>query len=245
MNINNLSEEEQSRYKRHLLLPEIGPKGQLRLKSARVLVIGAGGLGAPVLFYLAAAGVGVIGIVDGDKVDRSNLQRQIIHATRDVNRYKVESAKEKINALNPNVDVHIYPVYMTECNAPEIIEQYDFVIDATDSFKAKFLVNDVCVAHRKPYNHGAIYRYQGQTMTVLPGTACYRCLFDAMPEMTEVAGPLGVVSGIIGTLQATEAIKYITGIGELLTDKLLTFDSLTMQFNTFKISPNPNCLHHH
>lgn len=245
MNVNNLSEEEQSRYKRHLLLPEIGPEGQLRLKSARVLVIGAGGLGAPVLFYLAAAGVGVIGIVDGDKVDRSNLQRQIIHATSDVNRYKVESAKEKINALNPNVDVHIYPVYMTECNASEIIGQYDFVIDATDSFKAKFLINDVCVAHEKPYNHGAIYRYQGQTMTVLPGTACYRCLFDAMPEMNEVAGPLGVVPGIIGTLQATEAIKYITGIGELLTDKLLTFDSLTMQFNTFKLSPNPNCHHHH
>lgn len=239
-----MTPEELERYKRHILLPEIGINGQEKLKAARVLVIGAGGLGSPVLLYLAAAGIGTIGIIDGDAVDRSNLQRQVIHTTSDINKPKVTSAQEKIKALNPNVNVITHYCFIDENNAADIISQYDFVIDATDSFDAKFLINDICVASEKPYNHGAIYRYQGQTMTIVPGTACYRCLFDSKPSAGESAGPLGVVPGILGTIQAAEAIKYITQTGTLLTNRLLIFDSLSMQFNTFDIAPNKSCQSH-
>lgn len=238
---NRLTEEEMERYRRQVILPDFGPEGQLKLLNSKILVIGAGGLGSPVLLYLAAAGVGTIGVIDGDVVDRTNLQRQVIHMTSDISRPKVESARERMLALNPNLNVVTHAMFLTQENASEVISQYDFVIDATDSFDAKFLINDTCVALRKPYNHGAIYQYQGQTMTIVPGTACYRCLFDSMPETGDVIGPLGVVPGILGTIQATEAIKYITGIGQLLTNRLLTFDCLSMQFNTFSVLRRQDC----
>lgn len=238
---NRLTEEEMERYRRQVILPDFGPEGQLKLLNSKVLVIGAGGLGSPVLLYLAAAGVGTIGVIDGDVVDRTNLQRQVIHMTSDISRPKVESARERMLALNPNLNVATHAMFLTQENASEVISQYDFAIDATDSFDAKFLINDTCVALRKPYNHGAIYQYQGQTMTIVPGSACYRCLFDSMPEKGDVIGPLGVVPGILGTIQATEAIKYITGIGQLLTNRLLTFDCLSMQFNTFSVLRRQDC----
>lgn len=238
---NRLTEEEMERYRRQVILPDFGPEGQLKLLNSKILVIGAGGLGSPVLLYLAAAGVGTIGVIDGDVVDRTNLQRQVIHMTSDISRPKVESARERMLALNPNLNVATHAMFLTQENASEVISQYDFVIDATDSFDAKFLINDTCVALRKPYNHGAIYQYQGQTMTIVPGSACYRCLFDSMPEKGDVIGPLGVVPGILGTIQATEAIKYITGIGQLLTNRLLTFDCLLMQFNTFSVLQRQDC----
>lgn len=238
---NRLTEEEMERYRRQVILPDFGPEGQLKLLNSKILVIGAGGLGSPVLLYLAAAGVGTIGVIDGDVVDRTNLQRQVIHMTSDISRPKVESARERMLALNPNLNVATHAMFLTQENASEVISQYDFVIDATDSFDAKFLINDTCVALRKPYNHGAIYQYQGQTMTIVPGSACYRCLFDSMPEKGDVIGPLGVVPGILGTIQATEAIKYITGIGQLLTNRLLTFDCLSMQLNTFSVLRRQDC----
>ena len=239
--LNRLTEEEMERYRRQVILPDFGPDGQLKLLNSKILVIGAGGLGSPVLLYLAAAGVGTIGVIDGDVVDRTNLQRQVIHMTSDISRPKVESARERMLALNPNLNVATHAMFLTQENASEVISQYDFVIDATASFAAKFLINDTCVALRKPYNHGAIYQYQGQTMTIVPGSACYRCLFDSMPEKGDVIGPLGVVPGILGTIQATEAIKYITGIGQLLTNRLLTFDCLSMQFNTFSVLRRHDC----
>ena len=238
---NRLTEEEMERYRRQVILPDFGPEGQLKLLNSKILVIGAGGLGSPVLLYLAAVGVGTIGVIDGDVVDRTNLQRQVIHMTSDISRPKVESARERMLALNPNLNVATHAMFLTQENASEVISQYDFVIDATDSFDAKFLINDTCVALRKPYNHGAIYQYQGQTMTIVPGTACYRCLLDSMPDKGDVIGPLGVVPGILGTIQATEAIKYITGIGQLLTNRLLTFDCLSMQFNTFSVLRRHDC----
>lgn len=238
---NRLTEEEMERYRRQVILPDFGPEGQLKLFNSKILVIGAGGLGSPVLLYLAAVGVGTIGVIDGDVVDRTNLQRQVIHMTSDISRPKVESARERMLALNPNLNVATHAMFLTQENASEVISQYDFAIDATDSFDAKFLINDTCVALRKPYNHGAIYQYQGQTMTIVPGSACYRCLFDSMPEKGDVIGPLGVVPGILGTIQATEAIKYITGIGQLLTNRLLTFDCLSMQFNTFSVLRRHDC----
>ncbi len=240
----SLSEEELERYRRHILLPEIGIEGQDRIKEARVLIIGLGGLGSPAALYLAAAGVGSLGLIDGDCVDRSNLQRQIIHATEDIYHPKVVSAAGKIASLNPNVKVEAFQEFLTDDNAERIISKYDFIIDATDSFGSKLLINDTCVRLGKPYSHGGLSRYQGQTMTVLPGTACYRCLIDSAPEHEDPAGPLGVVPGILGTLQAAEALKYITQTGELLTNRLLMFDALTMQFNTFTVKISASCPNH-
>ncbi len=234
--------DELQRYARHFALPEIGEEGQLRLQNGRVLVVGAGGLGSPVLLYLAAAGVGTIGIIDGDNVDYSNLQRQIIHTTADIDRPKAISAKEKLQRLNPNIHITAYTQYLTSDNAGEILPNYDFVIDATDNLGSKYLINDICVAAGKPFSHGAISHYSGHTMTILPGTACYRCLIpDAVTTDESPAGPLGAIPGILGTFQAVEAIKYLTGIGSLLTNRLLTFDALTMIFHTLSLSPNPDC----
>lgn len=233
-----LTDGERERYARHLSLPGFGEEAQMRLRRGSVLVIGAGGLGSPVLLYLAAAGVGRIGIVDGDCVDMSNLQRQVIHTMADVGQPKVLSAANKIQALNPHVSVETHDMYLTADNASGIMDSYDFVIDATDSLDIKFMVDDLCHRMGKPYNHGAIGGYEGQTMTVLPGTARYRDLFPDGADGVEhapVIGPLGVVPGILGTIQAAEAVKFLSGVGELLTDRLLRFDAQTMAFHTIRL----------
>lgn len=233
--------EQLERYSRHIILKEIGTKGQKKLAAAKVLIIGAGGLGAPAAMYLAAAGVGQIGIVDADVVDRSNLQRQIIHTTPDLNKPKVLSAKETMDAINPDVNVVTYQTFLYSKNILDIIADYDFILDGTDNFPAKFLINDACVMANKPFSHAGIIRFKGQLMTVIPHESpCYRCAFHNPPPKGAVptcreAGVIGATAGVIGSLQALEAVKYITGAGELLTGKLLTFDALTMKFHTVKL----------
>lgn len=241
------TEERLLRYSRNILLKDVGVAGQEKLFAAKVLVIGAGGLGSPAALYLAAAGVGTIGIADGDGVDLSNLQRQILHATADVGRPKVDSAAEKIAALNPDVRVRRHPEFLRAGTIRAIIRDYDFVIDGTDSFAAKFLINDACVLEGIPFSHGGVLRFQGQTMTVLPGRSpCYRCVFSAPPPDDAVptcsqAGILGAVAGMLGSIQAAEALKYITGAGRLLTGSLLTFDALDMAFRKVAVKRNPHC----
>ena len=242
----DFTEEEFQRYSRHILLQDVGVEGQEKIRSGKVLVVGAGGLGSPIALYLAAAGVGTIGIVDGDVVDMSNLQRQIIHFTPDVGRPKVESAKEKIEQLNPNVKVITHKEFLMADNALDIVKDYDFVVDATDNFPVKFLINDACVMAGKPFSHGGILRFEGQTFTHLPGTACYRCLFPAPPPANAVptssqAGVLGAIAGMLGTIQAAEVLKYLTGVGELLTDRLLSFNARTMDFRTIKTKRHDGC----
>ena len=239
------SNEQLERYSRHIILKEIGVKGQKKLFNAKVLIIGAGGLGAPAAMYLAAAGVGTIGIADADEVDLSNLQRQIIHATEDVGKPKVQSAKETMNKMNPDVTVNTYHEFVSSENITELISGYDFIIDGTDNFPAKFLINDACVMAKKPFSHAGIIRFKGQLMTYVPGEGpCYRCVFknpppkDAVPTCKQ-AGVVGAMGGVIGSLQAMEAIKYITGTGELLTGHLLTFDAIKMEFRKVKL-PKPN-----
>ena len=208
------------------------------------MVIGAGGLGSPASLYLAAAGVGQIGIVDGDKVDLSNLQRQILHATKDLNRPKVESARETLHALNPDLKIFTYNERATADNIKNIIRDYDFILDCTDNFEAKFLINDACVELRKPFTHAGILHYGGQLMTCLPfQSACYRCVFEEPPPNQTFGreGVFNVTAGVIGTLQAAEALKYFLGVGEMLMDCLLTFDALKLQFRRVKISRNKNC----
>jgi len=232
------------RYERHLGMPEIGEAGQEKLLAGRVLVIGAGGLGSPAAFYLAAAGVGTIGLVDGDVVEATNLQRQILHGTGDLGRPKVESAAEKLRALNPDVRVLPRRERLTRENAAAVLGEYGFVLDCTDSFAAKFLIADACAAAGRPYSHAGIYRFEGQTMTVIPGsTACLRCLFPRAPEdrPDPARGPLGAVPGAIGSIQAAEAIKWILGIGELLTDRLLHYDALGMRFRSVRVRRDPAC----
>ncbi len=241
-----LSEQQLERYHRHVILEEIGGARQEKILRARVLVIGAGGLGSPALFHLAAAGVGTLGIVDSDRVELSNLQRQIIHFTADIGREKAASARDKITALNPEVKVKPYPVLLEADNAREIIREYDFVIDGTDNFPAKFLVNDACVTEQKPFSHAGIMKFSGQAMTWRPGTACYRCVFRKPPPPDTVpgcrqAGVLGVVPGLLGTIQAAEALRFIIGRGRLLTNRLLTVDALNMEFREVKVRPATNC----
>ncbi len=244
----SFTNEQLERYSRHIILKEIGAKGQKKLLNAKVLIIGAGGLGAPAAMYLAAAGVGTIGIVDADEVDLSNLQRQIIHATKDLGKPKVQSAKETMNDLNPDVTVNTYHTFVTSENIREIIRDYDFIIDGTDNFPAKFLINDACVMEKKPFSHAGIIRFKGQLMTYVPGEGpCYRCVFrdpppkDAVPTCKQ-AGVVGAMGGVIGSLQAMEAIKYIVGKGQLLTGYLLTYDALTMDFRKIKLPHNTeNC----
>lgn len=242
----DFTEQQIERYSRHILLQDVGVEGQEKLLNARVLVVGAGGLGAPAALYLAAAGVGHIGIVDADVVDLSNLQRQVIHFTKDVGVPKVESAKEKMLAINPDVEVTTYYRFLDSSNALEIIKPWDFIIDGTDNFPVKFLINDACVMAGKAFSHGGILRFNGQTFTHLPGTACYRCFFKEPPPAGVVptcsqAGVLGAIAGMLGTIQAAEALKYITGVGELLTNRLLTFDAKTMQFRTIHVKQRPSC----
>ncbi len=242
-----LTEQQIERYSRHIILPQVGGEGQEKLLAARVLIVGAGGLGAPAALYLAAAGVGIIGLLDGDEVDVTNLQRQIIHHTSDIGRRKVDSAADKVRAINPDVTVRTYDVWARADNIREIIKEYDFVIDGVDNFPAKFLINDACYFERIPFCHAGILQFEGQLMTILPGrTSCYRCIFPTVPPPGSVpscgqAGVLGVLPGIIGSLQATEAIKYVLGIGDLLTDALLTYSALTMEFRRVRASRNPDC----
>lgn len=233
--------EQLERYSRHIILKEIGVKGQKKLANAKVLIIGAGGLGAPAAMYLAAAGVGQIGIADADTVDLSNLQRQIIHTTEDIGRPKVDSAAETMRSINPDVEVKTYNELITSKNILRVIGDYDFILDGTDNFTAKFLINDACVMADKPFTHAGILRFNGQLMTVIPHQSpCYRCIFKTPPPKGAIpsckeAGVVGAVAGVVGSLQALEAVKYITGAGELLTGKLLTFDALSMEFHTIKL----------
>lgn len=235
------------RYARHLVMPEVGVAGQQKLNDASVLCVGAGGLGSPVLLYLAAAGVGRIGIVDADEVDRTNLQRQIIHSDRDVGRPKVESAKEKLQALNPAITIEAHQTRITSENAKQLIARYDVVVDGTDNFPARYLINDVCVWQGKPNVHGSIFRFEGQvTVFKSPEGPCYRCLYPEPPSAADApncaeAGVLGVLPGIVGSLQALEAIKLILSAGEPLIGRLLQLDTLAMEWGLFKISRNPQC----
>lgn len=238
-----MTDEQIERYSRHIILKEIGVKGQKKLLDAKVLIIGAGGLGAPAAMYLAAAGVGTIGIVDADDVDLSNLQRQIIHATADVGKAKVKSAEETMNAMNPDVTVKPYRMFVDSTNIRELIREYDFIIDGTDNFPAKFLINDACVMEKKPFSHAGIIRFKGQLMTYIPGRGpCYRCVFKAPPPKDAVptckqAGVIGAMGGVIGSLQAMEAVKYIVGAGENLVGRLLTYDALKNDFHSIKLPP--------
>ena len=241
------SEDQISRYSRHILLPEVGGKGQKKISGARIFVVGAGGLGSPVALYLAAAGVGTIGLIDSDVVDLSNLQRQVLHHTPDIGRSKVQSAKEKILAINPDVKVETYQDRFTSLNALELLANYDVVIDGVDNFPAKFLINDACFFANKPLVHGGILRFDGRLFTIIPGqSACFRCIFKNPPPTGKVpscqeAGIIGVVAGIIGTLQATEALKLVLGIGHPLTDRILDFDARKTQFREIRTKRNPNC----
>ena len=232
--------EQLERYSRHIILQEVGVKGQKKLLNAKVLIIGAGGLGAPAALYLAAAGVGTIGIVDADEVDLSNLQRQVIHTTQDVGKAKVKSAAETMEAINPDVTVKTYRTFVDSTNMMDLIADYDFIIDGTDNFPAKFLINDACVMAKKPFSHAGIIRFKGQLMTYVPDEGpCYRCVFKNPPPKDAV--PTCKQAGVIGSLQAMEAIKYIIGKGDLLTGKLLTYDALKMDFHTIKLPKNCNC----
>ena len=224
-----------------------GSQGQAKLFSGKVLIIGAGGLGSPAALYLSAAGIGQLGIVDSDKVDLSNLQRQILHDTNDLNRDKADSARETLNALNPDVKIFAYNERVSSDNIKDIIRErdYNFVLDCTDNFDSKFLINDACVYLKKPFVHAGILHYGGQLMTCLPGqSACYRCVFEEPPPdktFSEREGIFNVVPGIIGSLQASEALKYFLGIGELLTNCLLTYNALKSEFRRVKVSHNKNC----
>ena len=247
-NAMQLSDEELQRYSRHLMMPEVTPDGQRRLKAARILCIGAGGLGSPSALYLAAAGVGTIGIVDFDDVDLSNLQRQILHGTKDVGRAKLESARDRLNDINPKIDIELHRCRFTSENASDLVAQYDVIVDGSDNFPTRYLSNDVCVFARKPNVYGSVFRFEGQTTVFAPhlGGPCYRCLFpeppppDTVPNCAE-AGVLGVLPGIIGMLQAIETIKLIVGIGEPLVGRLLYFDALRMKFRELNLRRDPQC----
>ena len=244
---NELSHEEIRRYSRHLLLPEVALGGQKKLKSASVLVVGTGGLGSPVALYLAAAGIGHIGLVDFDVVDYSNLQRQIIHGTDDVGRPKLHSARERILDINPHVEVILHETAMDSSNALDIVDKYDVVIDGTDNFPTRYLTNDACVLLGKPNVYGSIFRFDGQASVFYAKEGpCYRCLFPEPPPPGMVpscaeGGVLGVLPGVIGTIQATEAIKLILGEGNPLIGRLLLYDALGMSFDEVKLPKNPRC----
>lgn len=247
MKLPPLTTSDLQRFSRHLLLPEVGDQGQRRLKNARILCVGAGGLGSPAVLYLAAAGVGTIGIVDFDVVDFSNLQRQIIHGTGDVGRSKLLSARARIHELNPEVRVETIDAPFKAANAREIVEAWDVVIDGTDNFAARYVVNDACVLYGKPNAWGSIFRFEGQaSVFAAPGGPCYRCLHPEPPPPGLVpscaeAGVLGVLPGIIGTIQATEALKLVLGVGEPLVGRFLMFDALKMRFREIRLAKDPDC----
>jgi adenylyltransferase/sulfurtransferase len=242
-----LSPNEVARYSRHLIMPEVGMEGQQRLKAASVLLIGAGGLGSPLALYLAAAGVGRIGLVDFDVVDFSNLQRQIIHGTPDVGRPKLQSAKDRIAAINPEVRLDLYETRLTSANALTLFAPYDLIIDGTDNFPTRYLTNDACVLLKKPNVYGSIFRFDGQASVFWPPHGpCYRCLYPEPPPPGEVpscaeGGVLGILPGLIGCIQATEAVKLILGKGTPLVGRLLLYDALEMKFQEFKVRRNPKC----
>ena len=242
-----LSNEEVQRYSRHLIMPEVGVEGQEKLKKGRVLCIGAGGLGSPAALYLAAAGVGTIGIVDFDVVDFSNLQRQVIHGTPDVGRSKLASAKDRLHALNPLIAIETYETALSSKNALELFKPYDIILDGTDNFPTRYLVNDACVLLGKPNTYGSIFRFEGQaSVFATKGGPCYRCLYPEPPPPGLVpscaeGGVLGVLPGVIGTIQATEAVKLIMGIGEPLIGRFLIYDALRMKFRELKLKKDPEC----
>ena len=236
------------RYSRHIILPEVGGKGQKKLARAKVLIIGAGGLGSPAALYLAAAGVGTIGLVDGDVVDLSNLQRQILHTTDTIGKPKVESGRAMLNALNPDVTVVTYPTNITADNIMDILTGYDLVLDGSDNFTTRYLVNDACFLAGKPLISGSIFRFEGQLTTLRPkdGFPCYRCLYAEPPPAGLVpncqeAGVLGVLAGTIGVLQAAEAIKEIVGVGTSLAGSILMYDALDMTFRKTRVPKDPGC----
>jgi len=242
-----LSEAQSKRYSRHLLVPEVGEQGQLKLLDSRVLLIGAGGLGSPAAYYLAAAGVGVIGIIDADVVDESNLQRQILHNTKRIGQYKAESARETIEALNPDVKVITHIERLDETNVARIIADYDVIVDGTDNFPTRYLLNDAALIANKPVVHGSVFRFEGQLTVFKPYEGpCYRCLYpeppppELAPSCAE-AGVLGVLPGIIGLLQATETIKLLLGIGEPLVGRLMTYDALAGEFSELRLFRDPQC----
>ena len=248
MSAPNLSADERTRYSRQLMLPQIGADGQQRLKNARVLCIGAGGLGSPAALYLAAAGVGTLGLVDSDRVDLSNLHRQILHGTNDVGREKLESARDRIAQTNPHVNVVLHAERVTAGNAMQLVREYDIVVDGSDNFPTRYASNDACVLAAKPNVYGSVFQFDGQAAVFAPhlGAPCYRCIFPeppppgAAPSCAE-AGVLGVLPGIVGLIQATEAIKLITHLGETLLGRLLHFDALKMTFREFKLRRDAQC----
>jgi len=248
LGIIDFSNDEIARYSRHLIMPEVTLEGQKRIKAASILCIGTGGLGSPIALYLAAAGVGRLGLVDFDVVDFSNLQRQILHGTEDVGRKKLNSAQDRIKAINPNVQVDLHNCLFRSDNAMELVKSYDMVIDGTDNFPTRYLSNDVCVLAKKPNVYGSIFRFEGQSTVFAPhlGGPCYRCMLPEPPPPGMVpscaeGGVLGVLPGLIGVIQAIEAIKLIIGIGESLIGRLVSFDALKMHFKEFKIRRDPEC----
>ena len=247
MGLEHLGDFHREMYRRNILLNGVGEAGQIRLLNSRVLVVGLGGLGSPALLYLAAAGVGEIGILDSDRVESSNLQRQILHGMADLGREKTASAEESVHRLNPEIRVHVHPLRLTEENAGDILSFYDFIIDATDNFETRFLVNDTCVRLGKPFSHAGIVGTHGQAMTVVPGEGpCFRCIFEDVPppgevETTDEAGILGSVAGVMGSIQATEAVKYLLNMGNLLVGRLLTWDALAMRFREITLPPGMRC----
>jgi adenylyltransferase/sulfurtransferase len=243
----DLTPDEWRRYDRHLSLPGVGPEGQARLKAARVLLVGAGGLGAPTALYLAAAGVGTLGLVDHDLVDTSNLQRQLLHGTRDVGRPKLASARDRLHDVNPHVQVELHDAWLTAANALDLVAAYDIVVDGTDNFATRYLINDACVLLGRPNVHGAVFQFDGQASIFATATGpCYRCLYPEPPPAGTVpncaeGGVLGVLPGLFGTIQATETIKLILGLGDTLAGRLLLVDALGMQFRTVRITRDPSC----
>jgi molybdopterin/thiamine biosynthesis adenylyltransferase len=244
----NLNPEQLDRYSRHIIMDDVGPEGQKDLLDSRVLVIGAGGLGAPIIQYLAAAGVGTLGIADDDEVELSNLQRQVIHGNDDVGRPKVTSAKEFVTRLNPDIDVETHETRVNSQNVDDLIGDYDFIVDGSDNFQTRYLVNDACTLADVPFSHGAIFRFEGQ-VTSFPqeeDSPCYRCLFpeappDGMIPDCATAGVLGVLPGTVGGIQATETVKYLLGKGKLLDGRMIFYDALDMSFDEVTIQKNPDC----
>ena len=243
----SLSQDQIERYSRQILLPNIGGKGQEKILNAKVLIIGAGGLGSPCALYLASAGIGRIGIVDSDSVELNNLQRQVLHSVKNVGSPKVESAKERLNAINPDIEVIPHNIRLASGNILGIIKDYDIIVDGSDNFPTRYLVNDTCVLAKKPLSHGGIFRFDGQAITILPKkSACYRCLFPEPPPpglvpSCQEGGILGAVAGVIGTIQANEVLKYVLGIGDLLAGKLLVFNALDSSFRQVKVPKDPKC----
>lgn len=244
---NVLSETQKKRYHRNVQIPGVGEEGQLRLLNSSVLVVGAGGLGSPVTYYLAAAGIGRIGIVDGDSIEYSNLQRQILHRTMDLGRLKVDSAKEKLEALNPDICVTKYPFRIDSENVLDLVQQYDIVVDATDNLETRYYLNKACINAGKPFIYGGVLAMVGQVMTILPGKGpCFRCIFRELSanksvKTTDEVGILGSVAGIIGTIQSTEVVKYLLGKGDLLVGRMLAMDAMSMSFQEVEVGRDPQC----